>query len=150
MVIIVTRYFERNDRFWDIGLGGTTITTTYGTIGNAGKRAKIPCSSEAEARRSMDRDIWEKTAGGYLEKFFPFPFFGTCFDHHFLLAEVLVRFVNAPTEKQRSAIVRDARVPAVFTPEGIDFPGKMLALPIPKPAHPRIEAAYGKSGRTVP
>src|SRR5262249_34035745 len=56
-----------SNKFWAIELDGKSHTVTFGRIGTAGQTQTKDFSSEAEAKKSYEKLIAEKTKKGYEE-----------------------------------------------------------------------------------
>ncbi|QEL15654.1 DNA ligase [Limnoglobus roseus] len=59
------RRFEVDEKFWEVALVGTTVTTRWGKIGTAGQEKAKEFASEEKARKEYDKLIVEKTGKGY-------------------------------------------------------------------------------------
>ena len=66
------RYFEfvagTSNKFWEITLEGTEVTTRYGRIGSAGRSTTKSFDDKAGAKQFAEKIIGEKTKEGYVEK----------------------------------------------------------------------------------
>jgi DNA ligase-1 len=66
------RYFEfvdgASNKFWEIWMDGTDVTTQWGKIGTDGQTKTKPFPDEAKARKEYDKLVAEKTGKGYVEK----------------------------------------------------------------------------------
>ena len=65
--IVVARYFEVDQKFWEITLDGTKLTTRFGKVGSQGQRQLDELASKAEALAKYNNAIGEKLAKGYVE-----------------------------------------------------------------------------------
>src|SRR5438067_255011 len=54
-----------SNKFWDIALAGTSLTIKFGKIGAAGQTQIKKLASDAEAKKTYDKLIAEKTKKGY-------------------------------------------------------------------------------------
>ncbi|MEI7893546.1 MAG: WGR domain-containing protein [Myxococcales bacterium] len=54
-----------SNKFWDISLDGTSVTTTYGRIGTDGQTSLKEFDSEAKAKKEHDKLVAEKVKKGY-------------------------------------------------------------------------------------
>jgi DNA ligase 1 len=66
------RYFEfvdgTSNKFWEIWMDGTDVTTNWGKIGTAGQTKTKSFPDEAKAKKEYDKLLAEKTGKGYVEK----------------------------------------------------------------------------------
>ncbi len=66
------RYFEfvdgTSNKFWEVWMDGTEVTTNWGKIGTDGQTKAKPFPDEAKAQKEYDKLIAEKTGKGYVEK----------------------------------------------------------------------------------
>ena len=66
------RYFEfvdgSSNKFWEIWMDGTDVTTNWGKIGTAGQTKTKAFADEAKAKKEYDKLLAEKTGKGYSEK----------------------------------------------------------------------------------
>lgn len=66
------RYFEfvdgSSNKFWEIWMDGTDVTTNWGKIGTAGQTKTKSFPDEAKAKKEYDKLLAEKTGKGYTEK----------------------------------------------------------------------------------
>jgi predicted DNA-binding WGR domain protein len=66
------RYFEfvsdKSNKFWEITMSGTEVTTRYGKIGSAGRSTTKNFPDEEKAKKFADKILAEKTGEGYVEK----------------------------------------------------------------------------------
>jgi DNA ligase-1 len=66
------RYFEfvdgTSNKFWEIWMDGTDVTTNWGKIGTAGQTKTKSFPDEAKAKKEYDKLLAEKTGKGYTEK----------------------------------------------------------------------------------
>jgi DNA ligase-1 len=66
------RYFEfvdgTSNKFWEIWMDGTDVTTQWGKIGTTGQTKTKPFPDEAKAKKEYDKLVAEKTGKGYTEK----------------------------------------------------------------------------------
>ena len=66
------RYFEfvdgASNKFWEIWMDGTDVTTNWGKIGTAGQTKTKNFADEAKAKKEYDKLLAEKTGKGYTEK----------------------------------------------------------------------------------
>lgn len=64
----LTRYFELGERFWEITLGETTITTRHGKVGAPGQVQHKTYDAYYEATSAAREVVHAKTKAGYVEK----------------------------------------------------------------------------------
>jgi predicted DNA-binding WGR domain protein len=57
-----------SNKFWDIAIAGSEVTTTWGKIGTDGQSKTKDFGSAAAAQKEYDKLVAEKTKKGYLEK----------------------------------------------------------------------------------
>jgi len=66
------RYFEfvdgTSNKFWEIWMDGSDVTTQWGKIGTAGQTKTKNFGDEAKAKKEYDKLLAEKTGKGYVEK----------------------------------------------------------------------------------
>ena len=66
------RYFEfvdgSSNKFWEIWMDGTDVTTQWGKIGTGGQTKTKSFPDEAKAKKEYDKLLAEKTGKGYVEK----------------------------------------------------------------------------------
>ena len=66
------RYFEfvdgTSNKFWEIWMDGTDVTTNWGKIGTDGQTKTKGFPDEAKAKKEYDKLLAEKTGKGYAEK----------------------------------------------------------------------------------
>ena len=66
------RYFEfvdgKSNKFWEITLSGTEVSTRHGKIGSDGRTTSKSFADEAKAKQYAEKIIGEKTGKGYTEK----------------------------------------------------------------------------------
>jgi uncharacterized protein (TIGR02996 family) len=65
---VVLRYFELGDRFWEIGLGETTITARHGKVGSPGQTKVKEYDAYYEATWDARKQVTSKIKAGYVEK----------------------------------------------------------------------------------
>jgi DNA ligase 1 len=68
----VKRYFEfvkgTSNKFWEISLKGSDVTTLYGRIGSEGRSTTKSFDNPAGAKAFAEKIIGQKTKEGYVEK----------------------------------------------------------------------------------
>ena len=66
------RYFEfvdgSSNKFWEVWMDGTDVTTNWGKIGTAGQTKAKAFADAAKAQKEYDKLVAEKTGKGYTEK----------------------------------------------------------------------------------
>ena len=66
------RYFEfvdgSSNKFWEVWMDGTDVTTNWGKIGTAGQTKTKAFADAAKAQKEYDKLVAEKTGKGYTEK----------------------------------------------------------------------------------
>lgn len=66
------RYFEfvdgTSNKFWEVWMDGTDVTTQWGKIGTGGQTKTKSFADEAKAKKEYDKLVAEKTGKGYTEK----------------------------------------------------------------------------------
>ncbi len=72
MAATAKRYFEfvdgSSNKFWEIWMDGTDVTTNWGKIGTGGQTKTKSFPDEAKAQKEYDKLLAEKTGKGYSEK----------------------------------------------------------------------------------
>ncbi|MCU0352376.1 MAG: hypothetical protein MUD08_01350 [Cytophagales bacterium] len=141
----MVRYFEKSTdevvKSYEIGLYGNTVAVTEGTPAAEGESTTQAFENEAEALKAFEQKCAKKTNEGFVEKTYPFPFFGAGSAAYFEWAEVAVMFVQKPDDEQIRRIANAA--PAPIKPGKKDFAGQMLLAGSEQFVNMHIQWAYG-------